>query len=246
MSEKCPDNPNFLPALVIGIALVLAGFFVQKGLTEFRSFDRSVSVKGLAQQNVEADLVIWPIKHAATGSDLPTVQSDVEANTQKIIAFLKAQGLTDADIVSRKIELTDLLAQSYRQNNASQNNRYIIAETVSVRTDKVGVVETAAQNVGDLLKQGVSLSRENNTGNPQYIFTKLNDIKPQMIAEATQSARDAAQQFANDSGTSVGNIKSAYQGVFQILPRDSNQSYQEREERYKTVRVVSTLQFYLD
>lgn len=246
MSEKCSSLSLVLPALIVGIALAAAGFFVQKGLVEFRSFDRSVSVKGLATQDVEADLVIWPIRHAVTGSDLPEVQARVEENTQKIIAFLKAQGLSDADILSRKIEPTDLLAQSYRQNGASQVNRYIIAETVVVRTNKVSVVETAAQNVGDLLKQGVSLSRENNAGNPEYIFTGLNDIKPQMIAEATKNARDAAQQFANDSGTGVGDIKSAYQGVFQILPRDSQNGYQERQERYKTVRVVSTIQFYLD
>ena len=84
------------------------------------------------------------------------------------------------------------------------------------------------------------------TGYPEYVYTKLNDIKPGMIAEATKSARESATQFAGDSGTNVGGIKDAYQGIFEILPRDSNNGYQERGERFKTVRVVSTIRFYLD
>src|SRR5690606_37774371 len=121
-------------------------------------------------------------------------------------------------------------------------------ESNIVRTRNVEAVDGASQNIGELHKQGVSLARDKNgsTGAPEYVFTKLNDIKPDSMAPATQSTRESAEQFASDSGAAVGGIREAYQGVFRILPRDSENSYQERQERYKTVRVVSTLKFYLE
>lgn len=242
---KCSGFLTLLSAIVLAAGVAVSGYLVSYGLINHGSYNDFVTVKGLATQDVEADLVIWPIKHVSTGNELPLVQQEIEANTKKIINFLRAQKLLEADIVTRKIEVTDLLAQSYRQNNVSQA-RYIVSETLILRTDKVDAVEKANQNLGDILKEGISLSRENGSGNPEYIFTKLNDVKPAMIAEATKNAREAAEQFASDTGVQVGHIKNASQGVFQILPRDSENSYQERQERYKTVRVVSTLSFYLD
>lgn len=248
-TSKCSHIAKILAALVIALGFAASGYMIREGLIEFRGADNSVSVKGLATKDVEADLVIWPIKHAATGQELPTTQKTVEENTQKTIAFLKTQGLTDADIVQRRLEVTDLLAQSYRPENA-QESRFIVAETIIVRTNNIDAVDNAAQNIGELLKQGVSVQRgdanSGASGNPEYIYTKLNEIKPAMIAEATKNARAAAAQFAADSGAKVGRLKDAYQGIFEILPRDSGNSYQERQERQKTIRVVSTLQYYLE
>ncbi len=246
--HRFPTPFVIIAALVLAIGPAFAGYMVYNGLKQFQGANNFVTVKGLAQQDVEADLVLWPIKHSATGGDLPMVQGEVEANTQKIITFLKSKGLTDADIVSRKIEVTDLLAQQYRSDNAG-DSRFIVSETLLVRSNNVDMVDKTSQDIGDLLKQGVSLVRDQNNpsaGYPEYIYTKLNDIKPAMIAEATQSARESAAQFAKDSNAKVGTIREAYQGTFEILPRDSGVSYNERQERYKTVRVVSTLKFYLD
>lgn len=237
-----------LSALIVALAFLASGCMIKHGLVAFRHADNFVTVKGLAQKDVEADLVIWPLKHSSTGNDLAQVQAEVEANTQRVIVFLGTQGIGDKEIVSRKLEVTDLLAQQYRPEGADMA-RFIISETVIVRSNNLDAVDKAAQNIGDLLKQGVSISRDSQggtAGNPEYIYTKLNDIKPQMIADATKSARESAQQFAKDSGAHVGKIREAYQGMFEILPRDSNASYTERQERYKTVRVVSTLKFYLE
>jgi hypothetical protein len=246
--SKCSSAFTLLAAVILAAGFAACGYLVTEGLKHFRAADNYVTVKGLAQQDVEADLVIWPIKHTATGGELPMVQGQVEANTQKVITFLKAQGLAETDIIARKLEVTDLLAQSYRPENATES-RFIISENIIVRTNNLDAVDKAAQNMGDLLKQGVSLYRDPNGGTagyPEYIYTKLNDIKPAMIAAATQSARESANQFAIDSGAKVGGIREAYQGIFEILPRDSQNSYQERQERFKTVRVVSTLKFYLE
>ncbi len=234
-----------LSALILGFFILLAASVLSYGLAHFRAADRTVTVKGLATQEVEADLVIWPLKHTATGNVLTEAQAALQANAGKIEQFLKAQGLEDADIVARKIEVTDLLAQAYRPENAS-DSRFIIAQTFTVRTDKVATVESAAQNIGDLLAQNVTLQNDNYASSPSFIYTKLNDIKPGMIARATANARESAQQFAIDSGAEVGDIKDANQGVFEILGRDSENAYDEKRERFKTVRVVSTLRFKLD
>ncbi|MFN3700162.1 MAG: SIMPL domain-containing protein [Alphaproteobacteria bacterium] len=246
-AAKCPCTPPQNMSLIIGLFLLaisigFAGWVIQNGMKEFRSADRTVNVKGLATRDVEADLAIWTIKHTVTGDNLTQVQATINGNSEKIKAFLRANGLGDNDIAGRRLEVTDLLAQTYRQQGAEQS-RYIISEVIAIRSNHVNGVDAAYQKSGDLLAQNVSLVTEQNQSPIEYIFTRLNDIKPEMIAEATTSAREAAEQFASDSGARVGGIKFATQGYFQILPRDSENSFAERQSRYKTVRVVTTINF---
>ena len=136
------------------------------------------------------------------------------------------------------------MAQSYRQNNVGQN-RYILTQSYLVRTSNIQAVDTAAKNMGELIRQGVVFSQSNSTI-PTYLYTKLNEIKPAMIAQATKNAKAAAKEFAQHSGQKVGSIKYASQGIFQILPRDQTYVVSEAQQQNKTVRVVSTIQFYLE
>ena len=231
---------------ILACGIGFAGLKIHDGLTQFRSYDNYVTVKGLAMRDVEADLAVWPIAHVVTGDDLAVVQGVLEERTKDVMAFLNDVGIDDSDIEKQQISVVDLLAQSYRQNNASQN-RFIVTQTVIVRSEDIAAISAAAENIGDLIKKGVVLANQNsnNTG-PTYLFTKLNDVKPAMIAQATKNARDAADQFANDSGQTVTGIRRAYQGMFQILPRDQTYTIPESAQKYKTVRVVSTIDFYLE
>lgn len=240
-----PQSSNF--ALIIGLFLLalsiaFAGLMIHGGMKEFRSSDRTVNVKGLSVKDVEADLAIWTMKHTATGDNLAQVQAMINSNSEKIRAFLRANGLGEKDIAGRRLEVADLLAQAYRQQGADQS-RFIISEVISVRSSNVDSVDAAYQKSGDLIAQNISLVSEQNQSPIEYIFTGLNDIKPEMIAEATKSARESAEQFASDSGASIGGIKYATQGYFQILPRDSENAYAERQSRFKSVRVVTTVNF---
>ncbi len=232
---------------ILAAGIGFAGLKIHDGLTQFRSYDNYVTVKGLAMRDVEADLAVWPIAHVVTGDDLAVVQGVLEDRTKDVMAFLKDSGIADDDIEKQQISVVDLLAQSYRQNNASQN-RFILTQTVIVRSEDIAAISKAAENIGDLIKKGVVLAQQNNSNNtgPTYLFTKLNDVKPAMIAEATRNARDAADQFANDSGQTVTGIRRAYQGMFQILPRDETYTIPESAQKFKTVRVVSTIDFYLE
>jgi hypothetical protein len=161
-----------------------------------------------------------------------------------ILAFLKRHGLQNDEIKLQQVNVQDLMAQSYRQNNAMVN-RYILTQSYLVRTENIEAVSIAAKKLGDLIRQGVVFAQNGSTA-PTYLYTKLNDVKPEMIAQATKNAREAAQEFAEHSDSDVGNIKYASQGVFQILPRDATYTVPEAQQINKKVRVVSTIQFYLE
>lgn len=244
--KSCPmKSCTGIGIILLALAVAFCGYVISDGLKEFRSADRTVNMKGLAMKDVEANLALWTIKHSATGDDLAALQKEIESNSGKIRSFLRRNGLTETDIAGRRLEVTDLLAQAYRPQGANFS-RYIISEVLQVRSNNVNAIDAAYQNSGDLLAQNVSLIVQQNQSPIEYIYTGLNDIKPEMIAEATKSAREAAEQFAKDSGAVVGGIKYANQGMFQILPRDGGNSYAERQSRYKTVRVVSTIHFTIE
>lgn len=231
-----------LTALFVLVVVFGAASTLRDGLQSFRMNDRYVSVRGLATKDVEADLAVWAIRHAATSNVLETARAQIEKESSDIRAFLAEQGI-GADAVSvLSLDSQDLLAQQYRPDNI-ENGRYVLTETLIVRSTDVATVAKAAQNINLLLAKGVVLT---NTGAPTYLFTKLNDVKPEMIAAATKNARAGAEQFAKDSGQRVGDIRNASQGYFEIQPRDPVMDIPETAQRAKTVRVVTSVDYYLE
>ena len=193
---RAPAWALVLGALILGLGLLGAGFLVGRGFELGRAADRFVTVKGLAETFVKADLAVWPLRITATGTDLARIQDQIDADLGTITRFLTGHGIEAGAIQPQRVEVTDLLAQPYRPERVDEN-RFIIAQTVIVRTEQVDRVAELNRQTGELVKQGVVLA---DTGGPTYLFTKLNDIKPQMLAEATRNARQAAEQFAADFG----------------------------------------------
>ncbi|MGD1879624.1 MAG: SIMPL domain-containing protein [Kiloniellaceae bacterium] len=240
-----PNNPfGLAAALVLAVAVALAGWFIGDGFLQGRKSDRYVTVKGLAEREVEADLAVWPLRFVATGNNLAEVQQKIVDDGTRVRDFLAASGFPAEAFESVELQVTDRLAQQYQQGNV--DSRFIIAQTLTLRTGDVARVAGLPGRLGELVAAGLVLSDENqwNAG-PTYIFTGLNDLKPAMIAAATANARAGAEQFAADSGSRVGGIRRANQGVFQILPRDDIQGAQEGKQIRKTVRVVSTIEYSL-
>lgn len=225
---------------IMAVSLAFLGMSVQNGLKEFRLSDRYVTVKGLAERDVKADIAIWPLPIAATANDLAEAQASIDTATAKTIAFLKGQGFEDGEIKVQKTEVTDLLAQAYRSNETTQL-RYIIRQSLAVQTTKVDLVIKTQGVIGELFKQGVAIE----TTPTKFVYNGLNSVKPQMIAEATKNAREGAEQFARDSNAGLGGIKTASQGQFQILPADSEFQYDESQSPNKKIRVVTTVEYYL-
>jgi len=236
-------DTRIIAAAVVGGLLALggvgAGAFIGKGLENAQTGNRTVSVRGLSERIVKADLAVLPLKFAAAGDDLQAVQADVDADTAAVRAFLAAQGYKPAEIDLGRLEVTDQFAREYQQSNVVA--RYRVAQTVIVRTANVDRVQASARQLDRLIRQGVVL--QDYTG-PSYIFTGLNAVRPAMIAEATASARTGAQQFARDSGAQLGGIRSAGQGSFEILGRDEV-GYDPSSQVFKKIRVVTTVSYAL-
>jgi len=231
-------------ALLLALGIAAAGWLVGQGFVKGRAADRIVTVKGVSERDAKADLALWPLRFVSTHDDLARAQARIRESHTLCLEFLKRQGIDPSRAEVQKLEVTDLLANPYR--SGSIESRYIISETLMVRTNDPESVQKAGQAVNELVEAGVVLSSEGGMeSGPTYLFTGLNTIKPEMIAEATAQARRAAEQFAQDSGSRIGKIRQANQGVFEILPRDRAPGIYEAGQLFKTVRVVSTVEYYL-
>jgi hypothetical protein len=232
-----------LGLIVLSIALVLAGWFVGNGFFKGRVGDRYVTVKGLAERDVEADVGLWPVRFVVGDDNLGTAQYRIEQSKRAVMHFLKQHGIDSARVAPQDMSVVDMQAERYR--SGQPGNRFIITQTLMVRTNEPKLILKASQDVGKLVEAGVVMSTGDYGTGPTYVFTRLNDLKPEMIAEATKNARQAGEQFAKDSGSKLGKIRRAYQGTFEILPRDRAPGIMENIQLGKTVRVVSTVEYYL-
>jgi len=236
------STPSKVPAaailgLFLAIGMVGSAWLIGKALYAAKATERFVTVKGFAEKELPANLVIWPIAYSAVGDDLAEIQRRLDIDKQKISNFLEQRGFSSNEISTSIPQITDYQAQGYSQHNGPRH-RYSAQTILTLRSDKVGETKLAMQASDELVKSGVALMR-NYEATPEFLFTKLNDIKPEMIAAATKNARQAAEQFAEDSGSSVGAIKNARQGFFSINDRDRYSPEQ------KIIRVVTTIQYYL-
>ncbi len=235
-------NNNYrTESIVLGILLFFGlatlGYFISKAAYQVKSADRVVTVKGLAEKEVKADIAIWPISYKETGNNLLTLNAAIDKKTGIIVEFLKKRGFDEADITIAPPQLKDLEADQY-YNQKTIRFRYIAKNTITVYSKNVDLVRQSISNLDSLIKQGIALSSDYEDQS-QYLYTSLNEIKPEMIEQATKNARKSAEKFAEDSGSNLGKIKRAWQGQFSISNRDSNTPY------IKKVRVVSTLEYFL-
>ncbi len=230
-------------ALLIGAGVALGGFAVGQGLERFRMSDRSVTVKGLAEKDVESDFAIWALGFRRAGGDFAGVQQALSADRDKVLAFLKERGFTEAEVEARPLQVQDLYAREYAQGN--QPFRFNGTGQVLVKSSRVAEVESAARAVDPLIQAGVQLGADNEgRSGPRFQLRGFNDIKAPLLAEATRNARDQADKFAAEAGAVLGALKNANQGVIRITGDDGN-DYDDGSSRMKRLRVVSTFEYEL-
>jgi len=235
-----------IPAAIVAIGLALGGLAVGSGFARARAADRYVTVKGVAEREVKANLAIWPLRVVGADNDLTTANKKVAANVEGVRQFLGRHGLDTNQVQLSDFSVTDALASEYTPERPP-TNRYVVKQTMLVRSNQPDRVLAASQQVSELAAIGVVISSGNGEmGNgPTFVFSGLNQLKPTMIADATARAREAAEQFAHDSHSDLGGIRQANQGVFEILPRDQAAGISEESQINKVVRVVSTIDYYL-
>ena len=228
----------FILGIFLFIGLSSLGYLLGKAAIEYKQYERSVTVKGLSEREYEADIVIWPIQFIAAGNDLETLYGSIEENTSKIKAFLGKNNISPEEITFASPAITDKSAQQYG-SNAKPAFRYSAFQTVTVYSKHIRSVRSVMGGLSKLGKQGIVFTGGNYQSQTEYIFTRLNEVKPEMIEEATRKAREVAEKFASDSQSKLGKIKKASQGQFSIRARDKNNPH------IKKVRVVSTVAYYL-
>ena len=225
-------------ALGMVLGLGIAGWLLSDALITFKTWDRVVTVKGLSEREYLADQVIWPIQFVEAGNELPALYDELDTHAAKVKQFLTQAGISEEDVSVGQPQITDKLAQQYGGGPRAEF-RYSAVQTVTVYSDDVSSVREVMSSIGSLLKEGIVLSTQNYNAQTQYVFTRLNEVKPVMIEEATVNAREVALKFASDSQSQLGKIRRANQGRFSISDRDTHHPH------IKKVRVVSTIEYTL-
>lgn len=237
MKENSKVSASILGAFLF-LGLSALGYILGHAAIKFKEYERTVTVKGLSEREYKADIVIWPIQFTEASNDLEKLYSSIEVSTSKIKAFLEKNGISSTEISFSSPSITDKSAQQYG-GNAKAEFRYTALQNVTVYSKNIKGVQAVMSKLSELGKQGIVFTGGDYQSQTEYIFTRLNEVKPEMIEEATRKAREVAQKFAADSESTLGKIKKAYQGQFSINPRDKNNPH------IKRVRVVSTVEYYL-
>ena len=229
--------------VILCIGLMCAGFV--PGYYYFKTYktNNSVVVKGLAEMDVKADLAIWKIKFTVAGNDMMASQKKVETQLAEVIKFLKTAGFSDDEIIPDNLSVVDKLAERYGSDR-TPTYRYILTQKLTVKSPNVHLVEKSSSNISSLISKGIIFDGDEYSKPVSYLFTGLNEIKPKMLEEATKNAKQSAEEFAKASGSKVGKIRKASQGVFSILA-ETDDGY-EKQFINKKVRVVSTIEYWLD
>jgi uncharacterized protein len=245
MNEPRPGLSHWLPPLALALALLLAGMAVGRGLEQFRTGDRSITVKGLAEKDVASDFATWDLQFRRAGNDFGEVQRALAEDRGKVTAFLRQHGFGDKDIEARPLQVQDLFAREY--GGSSQPLRFQGVGVVIVSSAQPAKVAAAALATDPLIQAGVQLGGGgggDGQGGPRYQLRGFNEIKAPLLAEATRNAREQAQKFASEAGATLGPLRKANQGVIQIGSADG-QGADEGSARTKRLRVVSTFEYAL-
>lgn len=235
------QTDNYKSALILGgcilLGLTFLGYLLGSSAIKFKEYERTVIVKGLSEREYPADIALWPILFSSADNDLAELYAFIQRDTKEIIDFLIGNGFEQEEITVSPPDIVDRLSQGYEKSKIEF--RYTATQTVTVYSDKIQHVRSAMNKLAELGKKGIAFTADRYQNSTEYLFTRLNEVKPAMVEEATMKAREVAEKFAKDSNSRLGKIKKASQGQFSIINRDKNNPH------IKKIRVVSTVEYYL-
>ena len=229
---------------LVGLGVAAGGYLAGESLVKSRLGYRVVTVKGLSEREVKANLGFWPIRFVTTGATLEEARSQLEKSETAVKGFLVKNGFGDQDMNVQNIQVEDRAA-SYNAQGTPESSRFVLTEDLLVRSTDVDKLTASSRMIGDLLKSGVVFSADAYNAGPSYIFTGVNDLKGEMLTEATKRAREAADKFAAESGAKVGDIQNANQGIIEITPAIEIPNDRPEKQVQKKVRVVTTITYFL-
>jgi uncharacterized protein len=235
---------RILGAALIGCGVASGGYLAGEALVKSRLGFRIVTVKGLAEREVKADLGFWPVRFVTNGTTLEEARAKLELSEKSVRGFLNRAGFGEADVQVQNIQVEDRIA-NFNGQEPPEGTRFALTEDVLVKSYDVDKLAQAARIVGDLLKEGVVFSSDAYNAGPSFIFTGVNGLKGDMLTEATKRAKEAADKFATESGAKVGDIQSANQGIIEINPAVEIPNDRPDKQIMKKVRVVTTITYFL-
>lgn len=231
------EKGKMFAGLFVAIGIIVLGVLLNVAIKNFKAADRDVTVRGLSEMEVDADQVLWPVVYNITGNELQSIYSTIESNNKIVTDFLTSNLIKADEITTSAPQIVDLNADRYNDNR--KGFRYLVTQVITVNSRDVKKVIELQSRQSELLKRGIAISADSYQYQTQFLFTGLNDVKPSMIEDATKNARASAEKFAEDSGSELGNIKSAYQGQLTIEDRDVY------TPQVKKLRVVTTVVYSL-
>lgn len=224
---------NIVFPLILAVGMLVLGLCIRSGFSSLSTKNRFVDVRGLAERTVKANQVTWPVQYTITGDDLPALYQQCTDKNKIVLDFLTSNGIPASEISVNPPNIDDISANAW---NDKARFKYSLTSTMTVLTTQVDKVRELLNRQGELLNQGIAFANLS----INYTYTDLNKIKPEMIVEATKNAREAAEQFAKDSESVLGKIKTATQGYFSIEDSDPSTPY------IKNIRVVTNVTYYLE
>ena len=233
---------GLVPTAVLAAAIAFSGWSIGQGMERLRMADRSLTVKGLAEQDVKSDFAIWPLVFRRGGNEFGEVQKALAGDREQVIAFLQKQGFSKDEIVVHPLQVRDLYAREWGSERVPL--RYNGQGQVTVKSARVDAVAVASGQVDPLIQAGIQLVVDEGMGGPRFQLRRFNEVKPKLLEEATRNAREQAAKFAADAGAALGSLKNANQGVISVLD-DDGRGIDSGRTIGKRLRVVSTFEFEL-
>ncbi|GAB3654389.1 SIMPL domain-containing protein [Echinicola sediminis] len=234
------EKLDWIKTALLAVAVIVSGYFIGDMHRRAKVYERYVEAKGLSEREVEANLAVWPIEITLAGNELQDLNEKLDGQKKEVKAFFEDMGFDQEEVSIGATNIVDSKAQFYGDGDRNREFRYIAKSEITIRTKEIEKIKKSLAASLDLTSKGIVIGAKNSWRPIEYIYTQLNDIKPEMVEESTKKAKEVAEKFAQDSGSKVGKIKSARQGLFTISDRDPN------TPEIKTVRVVSTIEYLLE
>jgi hypothetical protein len=215
---------NHLNSAIIGLSILLTAFVLGNAFKNRNKHNDTISVTGLGSKDFVSDLIVWSGSFIQKDINLKDAYSKLDQDRARINAYMLSKGLKQENIVFTAVDINKEFDEVYDNNGNKIKSEFIgyrLNQTVQIESREVDKVENISREVSELINSGIEFY----SNQPQYYYTKLADLKIEMIAQATGDARQRAEKIAENAGSSVGRLKNADMGVFQIVAQNSSEDF---------------------
>lgn len=199
----------------IAAATVLSSIILSKGFLKITKFIREqITVTGSAQKEIKSDYIVWKSTFSTRQADLKTGYKKLNEDLEKIKKYLIGKGIIEKEIIVSQISTSKVYKKNEKGNDTNEIQWYVLAQTIEVRSKDVEKVDRVSREATELIEENIELESQA----PEYFYTKLDELKIEMLAKATENAKLRAENMVKATGNKIGSIRSARMGVFQITP----------------------------